>query len=48
MGRVTVRRRVVRVRDGVVSQRPDTLAAEEPMEIRLGGLPLPSIHPYVE
>ncbi|MEU0209563.1 formate dehydrogenase accessory sulfurtransferase FdhD [Streptomyces canus] len=40
MGRVTERRRVVRVRDGAVSTRPDTLVAEEPMEIRLGGKPL--------
>lgn len=40
MGRVTVRRRVVRVRDGVVDERPDVLAAEEPMEIRVDGRPL--------
>ncbi|MET9297140.1 formate dehydrogenase accessory sulfurtransferase FdhD [Streptomyces sp. NPDC003077] len=40
MGRVTERRRVIRVRDGVVSSRPDTLVAEEPLEIRLGGKPL--------
>ncbi|KRA38291.1 MULTISPECIES: formate dehydrogenase accessory sulfurtransferase FdhD [unclassified Nocardioides] len=37
MGRVTTRRKVLRIRDGVVDQRPDTLAAEEPMEIRVGG-----------
>ncbi|MFC9701257.1 formate dehydrogenase accessory sulfurtransferase FdhD [Streptomyces sp. NPDC056501] len=37
MGRVTVRRRVLRVRDGEGAYRPDTLAAEEPMEIRVGG-----------
>lgn len=37
MGRVTARRKVLRIRDGVVDQRPDTLAAEEPMEIRVGG-----------
>ncbi|NGO69863.1 formate dehydrogenase accessory sulfurtransferase FdhD, partial [Streptomyces boncukensis] len=37
MGRVTERRRVVRIRDGAVSVRPDTLTAEEPLEIRLGG-----------
>ena len=37
MGRVTARRRVVRVVDGRVSARPDTLAAEEPLEIRVGG-----------
>ncbi|MET9508242.1 formate dehydrogenase accessory sulfurtransferase FdhD [Streptomyces flavidovirens] len=40
MGRVTERRRVIRVRDGVVSTRPDTLVAEEPLEIRLNGKPL--------
>ncbi|MGJ5755993.1 FdhD protein [Streptomyces puniciscabiei] len=40
MGRVTVRRPVLRIRDGVPSARPDTLAAEEPMEIRVGGRPL--------
>lgn len=37
MGRVTTRRKVLRIRDGVLDQRPDTLAAEEPMEIRVGG-----------
>ncbi|MFD5108124.1 formate dehydrogenase accessory sulfurtransferase FdhD [Streptomyces cinereoruber] len=40
MGRVTARRRVLRVRGGGASYRPDTLAAEEPMEIRVGGRPL--------
>ncbi|WP_340556604.1 formate dehydrogenase accessory sulfurtransferase FdhD [Streptomyces sp. GSL17-111] len=40
MGRVTERRRVLRIRDGVVSARPDTLTAEEPLEIRLNGEPL--------
>ncbi|MGW2330498.1 formate dehydrogenase accessory sulfurtransferase FdhD [Streptomyces sp. NPDC001700] len=40
MGRVTERRRVIRIRDGVVSTRPDTLVAEEPLEIRLNGRPL--------
>lgn len=40
MGRVTARRKVLRIRDGIVDQRPDTLAAEEPMEIRVGGRPL--------
>ncbi|MFI6348078.1 formate dehydrogenase accessory sulfurtransferase FdhD [Streptomyces sp. NPDC050560] len=40
MGRVTERRRVIRVRDGQVSRRPDTLVAEEPLEIRLNGKPL--------
>ncbi|GHA76679.1 formate dehydrogenase accessory sulfurtransferase FdhD [Streptomyces termitum] len=40
MGRVTERRRVTRIRGGAVSARPDTLVAEEPMEIRLNGRPL--------
>ncbi|QPP05748.1 formate dehydrogenase accessory sulfurtransferase FdhD [Streptomyces bathyalis] len=40
MGRVTERRRVLRIRDGAVSTRPDTLVAEEPLEIRLNGKPL--------
>jgi FdhD protein len=40
MGRVTVRRRVLRVRDEKTAYRPDTLAVEEPMEIRVGGRPL--------
>ena len=40
MGRVTARRRVTRLRAGVVSERVDTLAAEEPMEIRVNGTPL--------
>ncbi|WAX76874.1 formate dehydrogenase accessory sulfurtransferase FdhD [Streptomyces sp. KMM 9044] len=40
MGRVTERRKVVRIRDGVVSSRPDTLVTEEPLEIRLNGEPL--------
>lgn len=40
MGRVTVRRPVLRIRGGSISQRPDTLAAEEPMEIRVNGRPL--------
>jgi len=31
---------VIRIRDGVVSARPDTLVAEEPLEIRLNGRPL--------
>lgn len=37
MGRVTTRRKVLRIRDGAVDHRPDTLAVEEPMEIRVGG-----------
>jgi FdhD protein len=40
MGRVTARRRVTRFREGAFSERPDTLAAEEPMEIRVNGRPL--------
>ncbi len=40
MGRVTNRYRVVRLVDGVATARPDTLAAEEPLEIRVGGRPL--------
>ncbi|WP_030743078.1 formate dehydrogenase accessory sulfurtransferase FdhD [Streptomyces sp. NRRL S-31] len=40
MGRVTERRKVLRIRDGAVSARPDTLVAEEPLEIRLNGKPL--------
>ncbi|BBJ40028.1 sulfurtransferase FdhD [Streptomyces antimycoticus] len=40
MGRVTERRRVIRIRDGAISTRPDTLVAEEPLEIRLNGKPL--------
>jgi FdhD protein len=40
MGRVTERHRVLRIRDGAVSHRADTLVAEEPLEIRLGGRPL--------
>ncbi|MER5890587.1 formate dehydrogenase accessory sulfurtransferase FdhD [Streptomyces sp. NPDC001941] len=40
MGRVTERRRTIRIRGGAVSTRPDTLVAEEPLEIRLNGKPL--------
>ncbi|SCD75097.1 FdhD protein [Streptomyces sp. DvalAA-14] len=40
MGRVTERRRVLRIRDGVAGHRADTLVAEEPLEIRLNGRPL--------
>ncbi|MFE1359696.1 formate dehydrogenase accessory sulfurtransferase FdhD [Streptomyces harbinensis] len=40
MGRVTERRRVVRIRDGAVTERADTLVGEEPLEIRVGGRPL--------
>ncbi|MFI5755062.1 formate dehydrogenase accessory sulfurtransferase FdhD [Streptomyces sp. NPDC051569] len=40
MGRVTERRRTIRIRDGAITTRPDTLVAEEPLEIRLNGRPL--------
>jgi FdhD protein len=40
MGRVTSRYRILRMTDGVGSARPDTLAAEEPLEIRVSGRPL--------
>ncbi|MGK5532644.1 formate dehydrogenase accessory sulfurtransferase FdhD [Streptomyces sp. URMC 129] len=37
MGRVTERRRVVRIRDGNVTTRADTLVGEEPLEVRVNG-----------
>jgi FdhD protein len=37
MGRVTQRRRILHVDDGVAVERPDTLAVEEPLEIRIAG-----------
>ncbi|MCP2245517.1 formate dehydrogenase accessory sulfurtransferase FdhD [Lentzea aerocolonigenes] len=37
MGRVTSRRRVIRLVDDAVTARPDTLAVEEPLEIRVRG-----------
>ncbi|MEW2360098.1 formate dehydrogenase accessory sulfurtransferase FdhD [Spirillospora sp. NPDC029432] len=41
MGRVTVRRPVLRLSTtGVRGRRPDTLAVEEPLEIRVAGRPL--------
>jgi FdhD protein len=40
MGRVTERRRVLRIRAGAQDHRADTLVAEEPLEIRLNGRPL--------
>jgi FdhD protein len=40
MGRVTVRRPVVRIADGAERRRPDALAAEEPLELRVAGKPL--------
>lgn len=41
MGRITARRRVTRLRrDADTTQRADTLAVEEPLEMRVGGQPL--------
>ncbi|GAA3531981.1 formate dehydrogenase accessory sulfurtransferase FdhD [Nonomuraea rosea] len=40
MSRVTVKRRILRVKDTAHTSRIDSLAAEEPLEIRLGGTPL--------
>jgi FdhD protein len=40
VGRVTSRTPVLRIRGATHSTRPDTVAAEEPLEIRLGGAPL--------
>lgn len=40
MGRVTVRKPVVRLSAAGERRRPDTLAAEEPFEIRVNGTPL--------
>jgi FdhD protein len=40
MGRITSRYRVLRLTDGRLTARPDTLAAEEPLEIRVAGQPL--------
>ncbi|WP_116246266.1 formate dehydrogenase accessory sulfurtransferase FdhD [Nocardiopsis sp. FIRDI 009] len=40
MGRVTVRDKVLRVRDGVAGERVDTLVVEEPLEIRVDGAAL--------
>jgi formate dehydrogenase accessory protein FdhD len=34
---MTTRRPVLRLRDGQSSERPDTLAVEEPLQVRLGG-----------
>lgn len=40
MGRVTVRRPVLKIAAEGTRTRPDTLAAEEPLEIRVNGAPL--------
>jgi FdhD protein len=40
MGRVTTRRPVLRMSNGRIVDRPDTLAVEEPLQIRLGAAPL--------
>ncbi|MBD0322294.1 MAG: formate dehydrogenase accessory sulfurtransferase FdhD [Aldersonia sp.] len=40
MGRVTTRRPIVRRTSNGTVRRPDTLAVEEPMQIRVGGAPL--------
>ena len=40
MSRITQRRPVVRLVAGDATKRPETLAVEEPLEIRLGGTPL--------
>ncbi|NYJ01770.1 FdhD protein [Nocardioides thalensis] len=40
MGRVTRRRRVIRLGRQGVAARPDTLAVEEPLEVRVAGHPL--------
>src|SRR5690242_15144618 len=37
MGRRTARRPVVRLRGSAVTSRPDTLAVEEPLELRVDG-----------
>lgn len=39
MGRITHPVRVVRIQDGVRGERPDRLAVEEPLELRVGGRP---------
>jgi FdhD protein len=40
MGRVTVRRRVLRLDNGSQAERSDMLVAEEPLELRVGGRPV--------
>jgi len=39
MSRVTVRLPILRYRDGAFTTRPDTVAGEEPLQIRIGGEP---------
>ena len=40
MGRITTRRTVSRISAGVLARRPETLAVEEPLEIRVNGAAL--------
>ena len=40
MGRVTARRRASHLADGTVTERPETLVVEEPLEIRVNGAPV--------
>ncbi|MCY9785944.1 formate dehydrogenase accessory sulfurtransferase FdhD [Nocardiopsis sp. EMB25] len=40
MGRVTVRDKVLRIRDGAAGERVDSLVVEEPLEIRVDGVAL--------
>jgi FdhD protein len=40
VGRLTARRKVLRLGGAVAVERPDTLVVEEPLEIRVGGTPL--------
>jgi FdhD protein len=40
MGRVTSRRRASQLADGIVTERPETLVVEEPLEIRVNGSPV--------
>lgn len=40
MGRVTARRRATRLTADTAAERAETLAVEEPLEIRLNGNPL--------
>src|SRR5690606_16306072 len=40
MGQLTARRPVVRLRNGQVAERPDALAVEEPLVVRVGEVAL--------